>query len=70
VIRAISAILAIRLFLLLSVAGAFVLAFMAMADTTSHSIWVLAVYCVLTVLPLVFLSFKDTEKAKEAVRPE
>lgn len=67
-IRAISAILAVRLFLLLSVVGSFVLAFMAMSDTTSHSIWVLAVYCVLTVLPLVFLSFKDTMKAKEDVQ--
>jgi hypothetical protein len=65
VIRAISAILAIRLFLLLSIAGSIGLAYLAMLDTTPHSIWVLVAYCVLTVLPLVFLSFKDTEKAKE-----
>lgn len=70
VIRAISAILAIRLFLLLSVIGSFALAYLAMLDATPHSIWVLTVYCVLTVLPLVFLSFKDTEKAKEDARAE
>ena len=65
VIRAISAILAIRLFLLLAVVGSFVLAYMAMADANPHSIWVLVAYCILTVLPLVFLAFKDTEKVKE-----
>lgn len=70
VIRAISAILAIRLFLLLSIGGSIGLAYLAMLDTSSHSIWVLTAYCVLTVLPLVFLSFKDTEKAKEDARPE
>ncbi|MGB6501649.1 MAG: hypothetical protein WBG19_09705 [Thermoplasmata archaeon] len=70
VIRAISAILAVRLFLLLSVIGSFVLAYLAMLDTTTHSIWVLVAYCVLTVLPLVFLSFKDTVKAKEDARAE
>jgi hypothetical protein len=53
VFKAISHILAIRLFLLLSVIGSFVLSFMAMAASDSHSVWVLAVYNSLTTLPLV-----------------
>ena len=64
-LRVISAILATRHLLLLSVIGSFVLAYLAMLDTTTHSIWVMVSYSVLTVLPLVFLSFKDMEKKKQ-----
>lgn len=63
-LRVISAILATRHLLLLSVIGSVWLAYLAMLDSTSHTIWVLISYCVLTVLPLVFLAFKDTERSK------
>lgn len=53
VFKVISQVLAIRLFLLLAVIGAFVLAYIAMQSTDIHTSWVLAIYSALTILPLV-----------------
>ena len=50
--KAIAHILSIRLFLLLAVIGAFVLAFMAMSGSDVHSTWILGVYSAFTVIPL------------------
>lgn len=56
-LKAISVILAVRLFLLLSVLGSIGLAFVAtLQPETNHGIYVLVAYCTLTVLPLVWLS--------------
>lgn len=52
---ALAAILAIRLFLLFAIVGAFILAQTAMLDATNHGIYVLISFCVFTVLPLVWL---------------
>src|SRR5574337_941760 len=56
--RAISMILAVRLLLLLSIAGAFYLAVMAMDRLSNDSLLVLCAYCLLTVVPLVCLDIK------------
>ena len=55
VFKAISQILAVRLFLLLAVIGSFWLANEAISSTDSHSAWILTIYCALTILPLVVL---------------
>jgi hypothetical protein len=57
VFKALSQILAIRLFLLLAVVGSFVLAYMAMSNPDPHSSWVLAIYNILTIIPLVTWDF-------------
>ena len=59
IFSALAAILAIRLFLLFAVVGAFILAQAALPDTTYHGMFVLIAYCALTILPLVWL---DTRK--------
>lgn len=63
VFGAIAAILAVRLFLLLSVIGAFTVAFMAIPLSDSHSLWVLGIYCVFTIVPLVFLDIKTRNRS-------
>lgn len=52
-----------RALLFLALVGAFSLAVMAMLNQTTMSVTVLGLYCVLTVLPLVFLELR-------AKRPE
>jgi hypothetical protein len=54
VFKVLSQVLAIRLFLLLAVIGAFILAYIAMSSPDAHTLWVLGIYCAFTVLPLVF----------------
>lgn len=55
VFTALASILAIRLYLLLAVTGAFTLALTSLPDTSYHGMWTLVSYCVFTVLPLVWL---------------
>jgi hypothetical protein len=55
VFGALAAILAVRLFLLLAIIGAFVIAQMAMDDMTNHGLYVLIGYCGFTVIPLCWL---------------
>lgn len=54
---AIAKVLAVRLQLLLSLIGAFVLAMGAMAWQTPAGLWVLTAWCILAVLPLVWLEW-------------
>jgi ABC-type polysaccharide/polyol phosphate export permease len=60
--EAIAAILAIRLFLLLAIVGAFVLGVMTVKSEDDHSLWTLAIYCAFTIIPLVFLDRKERSK--------
>ena len=62
VFGALVAILAIRLFLLFAVVGAFILAQSALTDESTHGIWVLAVYCAFTILPLVAMDIVGKKK--------
>lgn len=62
VMDAISSILAVRFFLFVAVCGALGLAYVGMADQTSHSLWMVAIYCLLTIIPLVVLDIKTREK--------
>ena len=55
VLRAISMVLAVRFLLLLTLLGAGVLATMAMMTPIPETMAVLAIYCVLVVLPMVWL---------------
>lgn len=55
VLQAIALVLAVRILLLLSIVGGFVLAVMAMRAPSTEAIVVLISYCCLTVLPLVWL---------------
>lgn len=55
VLAALASLLAARLLLLLSIAGAFVLAVMAVRDGSYIGLAVLVAYCSLTLLPLVWL---------------
>ena len=55
VFTALAAILAVKVFLLFAIIGAFVLAQAALPDQTYHGMWVLISYCALTILPLVWL---------------
>lgn len=52
--RAVGFALSARAILLLSLVGAFVLAIFAM-EGAKDGVWILGVYCVLVVLPMVFL---------------
>ena len=52
---ALAAVLAVRLFLLFAVIGAFILAQTALTGNDPHSMWVLVIYCAFIVLPLVWL---------------
>ena len=63
VFGALATILAVRLFLLFAVIGAFVLAQAALPDTTYHSMWVLVAYCSFTILPLVWLDLHGKKKS-------
>lgn len=56
--QAIAIILSVRLFLLLSVIGAFILAYNAMQMQFDRGLWSLGIFCTLTILPLVFLDIK------------
>lgn len=58
VFSALAAVLAVKLFLLFAIIGAFILAQAALSDTTYHGIWVLISYCAFTILPLVFLDIR------------
>ena len=55
---AISAVLAVRLFLFLSLIGTFVLAIIAIYDKTTASLWVVIAYAFLTTGPLAFLEWR------------
>lgn len=63
VFATLAAVLAVRLFLLFAIIGAFILAQSALTDTTDHGIWVLAVYCAFTILPLVYLEIHGKRSA-------
>lgn len=63
VFGAITAVLAIRLFLLFAVVGAFLLAQTALADMTYHGTWTLVAYCAFTILPLVWLDSYGKRKS-------
>lgn len=56
--RAIAMILAIRLFLFLSLVGTFVLAMIATANKDPASLWVMIGYSFLTTGPLAFLEWR------------
>lgn len=60
--NALAAVLAVRLFLLFSVIGAFILAQTALESDGYHSIWVLTVYCSFTVIPLVWLDVQGKRR--------
>lgn len=51
-------VLAIRLFLFLSLVGAFYLSIIATANQNPQSAWVLIIYSCVTTLPLTFLELK------------
>lgn len=55
---AISAVLAVRLFLFLSLIGTFVLAIIAIYDKSTASLWVVIAYAFLTTGPLAFLEWR------------
>lgn len=55
IMRTIAMILAVRLLLLLTLLGAVALALMAMTNPNPMTMAVLAIYCVLAVLPMVWL---------------
>ena len=63
VFGALAAILAIRLFLLFAIVGAFILAQTVLEQTTTLAIWVLVSYCAFTILPLVFLEIATRKKS-------
>lgn len=63
VFTAITAIIAVRLFLLFAIVGAFILAQNALADTTYHGMWVLVAYCAFTILPLVWMDIYGKRKS-------
>lgn len=62
VFAALTSILAIRLYLLFAVGGAFVLAYAALNETENHSLYVLIAYCVFTILPLAWLDLSGKRK--------
>lgn len=55
--RAVASVLAVRVQLLLSLIGAFVLALFAMQWQSPAGLYVLIAFCALTILPLVALHF-------------
>lgn len=55
VFTALAAILAVKLFLLFAIVGAFILAQTALESESYHGMWVLIAYCGFTILPLVWL---------------
>lgn len=55
VLRAVALILSVRLLLLLTLVGAVALALMAMLHPMPETMAVLAIYCILAVLPMVWL---------------
>jgi hypothetical protein len=63
VFTAIAKILAVRLQLLLALIGAFVLALLAMSWQSNIGLAVLAAYCCLTVIPLIWLAWPDRGRA-------
>lgn len=62
VFSALAAILAVRLFLLFAIVGAFILAQAALSDQTSHGLSILIAYCSLTILPLVWLDIQSKKR--------
>jgi len=57
VLQAISIVLAVRLLLLLTLAGGFFLAVSAMDHQTSISVWVLIAYAVLVIFPVAAIEY-------------
>lgn len=55
VFGALAAVLAVRLFLLFAIVGAFILAQTALEAESYYRVWVLVSYCSFTVIPLVWL---------------
>lgn len=62
VFTAIAKVLAVRLLLLLALAGAFVVTLLAMQWQSQIALAVLIAYCGLTVLPLIALAWPDRGK--------
>lgn len=62
VFGALAAILAIRLFLLFAVVGAFILAQTALETESYHNVWVLVAYCSFTILPLAWLDIQGKKR--------
>ena len=62
VFGALAAVLAIRLFLLLAVVGAFVLSEDVLASSAEKGLWVLIAYCLFTILPLVWMDICGKKK--------
>jgi len=57
VFQAISVLLAVRLLLLLTLAGGFFLAVSAMQHQTSISVWVLVAYSLLVIFPIAVIEY-------------
>ena len=57
VFQAISIILAVRLLLLLTLAGGFFLAVSAMSHQTAISVWVLIAYAILVIFPVSIIEY-------------
>lgn len=62
VFAAIAKILAVRLQLLLSLVGAFVIALLAMAWQSYIGLAILGAFCLLTVIPLVWLAWPERSR--------
>lgn len=62
VFSALAAVLAVRIFLLFAVVGAFILAQAALDNGQTHSLYVLIAYCAFTILPLVWLDLQGRRK--------
>lgn len=62
IFSALAAVLAVRLFLLFAIIGAFDLAYMAMTDSDNHKIAVCVFYDLLVVFPLVWLDIQGKKK--------
>ncbi|TAK97664.1 MAG: hypothetical protein EPO08_20930 [Rhodospirillaceae bacterium] len=58
-INVMARILAVRLFLFLSILGSFVLALYATADSTLHGIYIVVAYASTTTFPLALLEWKS-----------
>ena len=59
---AIALILSVRLLLLLSIAGAFVLGEAALASQSNYSLWVLGLFCAFTVPILTYLDIQTRKR--------
>lgn len=59
VLQSAALILAIRFFLFLALAGGFTLSLLAMSNQTTMSVVVLVAYCLLVLLPVVYLETRN-----------